>query len=283
MRQQSEAADRGCSGIRECSSNDIRHQFHNQCRCRARLYTPATVRQIPAGQRVTDITTSLTMSLAAAALVTTAVHLATDMLPNAADVAFFGTVTLMAAWALIVPAKMWEGRTGDTIVRRLIQGSLGLGVGAVAAILQQFLMLNESPLLHTDGDGVFNGGTIGRHSYAAEWSADDGRIYDVLRIVVSDSSLVVAGRQFSQDSFSNFVVSGDTVSGCRVVGDPAVFGTVGRDLGIGDFGCRAVVVRVDSAGRSTAFTGPGFRAGRSDAGSGSSPGRGRSGCGRSKM
>ncbi|MEJ7590703.1 MAG: protein kinase [Planctomycetaceae bacterium] len=128
----------------------------------AMIYTPATIRQIPGGQRATDMTTSLSVALAAAALVTTAVHLATDMLPNAADVAFFGTVTLIAAWALIVPAKMWEGSKGDTILRRLIQGSLGLGVGAVAAVLQQFLMLSETPLLHTDGDGAFNGGTIGR-------------------------------------------------------------------------------------------------------------------------
>ena len=127
-----------------------------------RLYTPATVRQIPVGQRVTDITTSLSMSLASAALVTTAVHLATDMLPNTADVAFFGIMTLVSAWVLIVPAKLWEGRTGDTVVRRLIQGSLGLGVGALAAILQQFLLLNESTLMRTEGEGVFNGGTIGR-------------------------------------------------------------------------------------------------------------------------
>lgn len=126
------------------------------------VYSPATVRQIPAGQRVTDVTTSLTISLAAASLVTTAVHLATDLLPNAADVAFFGTVTLLAAWALIVPAKIWEGRTGDSIVRRLILAGLGLGVGAVAAVLQQFLMLNDSLLLHVDGDGIFNHGTIGR-------------------------------------------------------------------------------------------------------------------------
>jgi len=126
------------------------------------VYTPATMRQIPAGQRVTDVTTSLTISLAAAALVTTAVHFATDLLPNAADVAFFGTVTLLAAWALIVPAKLWEGRTGDAIVRRLILAGLGLGVGAVAAVLQQFLMLNDSQLLHVDGDGIFNHGTIGR-------------------------------------------------------------------------------------------------------------------------
>ena len=104
----------------------------------------------------------MSISLAAAVLVTTAVYLATDMLPNIADVAFFGAVTLLAAWALIVPAKMWEGRTGDTFVRRLIQGCLGLAVGAVAAVLQQFLMLNESKLLQVDGDGVFDGGTIGR-------------------------------------------------------------------------------------------------------------------------
>ena len=128
----------------------------------ATVYTPTTVRQIPAGQRAADITTSLSVALAAAALVTAAVHLATDLLPNPADVAFFGTITLVAAWALIVPAKMWEGRTGDTFVRRLVQGSLGLGVGAVAAVLQQFLMLNETPLLHADGEGVFNGGNIGR-------------------------------------------------------------------------------------------------------------------------
>ena len=127
-----------------------------------KLYTPATVRQIPNGQRATDVTSSMSVALAAAGLVTTAVHLATDMLPNPADIAFFGTATLIAAWALIVPAKMWEGRTGDKIVRRLIQGSLGLGVGAIAAVLQQFLMLDETQLLHTDGDGAFNGGSFGR-------------------------------------------------------------------------------------------------------------------------
>jgi serine/threonine protein kinase len=125
-------------------------------------YTPATARQIPVGQRAADITTSLSISLAAAALVTIAVHLATEMLPNAVDVAFFGIVTLIAAWVLIVPAKLWEGRTGDNVIRRLIQGGLGLGVGALAFVLQQFLLLNESPLMQTDGVGVFNEGTLGR-------------------------------------------------------------------------------------------------------------------------
>lgn len=132
-----------------------------------RVYTPATVRQIPAGQRATDITTSLTVSLAAAALVTVAVHLATDMLPNPADVAFFGTVTLIAAWVLIIVSKLWEGRTGDTFLRRLTLGTLGLAVGAGAAVLQRFLMLGETALLHTDGTGVFSGGRIGTMNIVA--------------------------------------------------------------------------------------------------------------------
>ncbi|MBL8809886.1 MAG: serine/threonine protein kinase, partial [Planctomycetaceae bacterium] len=103
-----------------------------------RNYSPATTRQIPKGQRAVDITTSLSVSLAAVALVTAAIHLATEILPNPADVAFFASTILLASWALIVPAKLWEGRTGDPVVRRIVQGALGLGVGAVAAVIQNF-------------------------------------------------------------------------------------------------------------------------------------------------
>jgi hypothetical protein len=62
----------------------------------ARSYSPATMRQIPASQRMVDITTSLSISLAAVILVTAAVHLATPLLPGVIDVAFFGVVTLLA-------------------------------------------------------------------------------------------------------------------------------------------------------------------------------------------
>jgi hypothetical protein len=129
-----------------------------------RVYTPLTLRQIPVGQRAADITTSLTLSLFAVALVTAAVHLATPLLPKSVDVAFFGTVTLVAACVLIVPAKMWEGKASDNLLRRLIQGALGLCVGAFAFGVQRFLMLSDTPLLHTEGDGVFSGSDLGRIS-----------------------------------------------------------------------------------------------------------------------
>ena len=127
-----------------------------------RIYTPATLRQIPGGQRVTDMTTSLSVSMAAVVLVTVAVHYATALLPDFVDVIFFGVVTLLAAWTLILPAKFWEGRSGDAIVRRLIQGSLGIGIGAVAYSLQKFLMLDDVQLLQANVEGAINQGRLGR-------------------------------------------------------------------------------------------------------------------------
>lgn len=129
-----------------------------------RSYSPATMRQIPAAQRMVDITTSLSISLAAVILVTAAVHLATPLLPNVIDVAFFGVVTLLAAIGLIIPAKLWEGKSGDAFIRRMFQGAIGMGVGAVAFALQRFLMFGDVRLLHSEGDGIFNGGKLGRIS-----------------------------------------------------------------------------------------------------------------------
>jgi hypothetical protein len=129
-----------------------------------RSYSPATMRQIPAAQRMVDITTSLSISLAAVILVTAAVHLATPLLPKVIDVAFFGVVTLLAAIGLIIPAKLWEGKSGDAFIRRMFQGAIGMGVGAVAFTLQRFLMFGDVRLLHSEGDGIFNGSKLGQIS-----------------------------------------------------------------------------------------------------------------------
>ena len=127
-----------------------------------RNYSPATLRQIPGGQRAIDVTTSLSVSLAAVVLVTTAVHFATPLLPGIADIAFFGCVTLIAAASLIVPAKLWEGNASDNLLRRLVQGTIGIGVGAVAFGLQKFLMLGDMSLLHAEATGFFSGNELGR-------------------------------------------------------------------------------------------------------------------------
>ncbi|MEQ9406704.1 MAG: protein kinase [Fuerstiella sp.] len=118
-----------------------------------RVYTPATLRKISKTQRATDLSTSVSVSLAAAALVTIAVFLTTDLLRDASQAVYFGAVTMLAAWGLIVPSKLWEGRPGDSFTRRLCLGTVGLGVGFSAAVLPQYLLIDRE-LLFRGSPGV---------------------------------------------------------------------------------------------------------------------------------
>lgn len=111
-----------------------------------RIYTPATLRRLSRRQRATDLSTSVTVSLAAAVLVTLAIYLTTDLITNIAQAVYFGTITMLAAWAVIIPSKLWEGQAGDSFSRRLTLGSIGLGVGYLAAILPNYLLIEQDPL-----------------------------------------------------------------------------------------------------------------------------------------
>lgn len=114
------------------------------------VYTPATARTITKRQRATDVSTSVSMSLVATALVTTAVFFTTDLLADTAQAVYFGTITMLAAWALIVPSKLWEGVAGDNFSRRLVLGGLGMGVGLVAAVLPRYLLIDRTALFQSD-------------------------------------------------------------------------------------------------------------------------------------
>ena len=125
-----------------------------------RVFTPATTRTISKRQRATDLSTSVSVSLAASALVTVAVFLTTGLLQNAAQAVYFGTITMLAAWALIIPSKLWEGRSGDSFTRRLLLGGMGLGVGFVAAVLPHYLLISHQPLFHGDRSAEYSLGRI---------------------------------------------------------------------------------------------------------------------------
>lgn len=108
--------------------------------------TPATSRRLTKQQRMTDLWTSLSMSLVAATLVTVAVYLTTNLLRTPPQAIYFGSITLVAAWALIVPSKLWEGRPGDNFTRRLALGGIGLGVGFVASTMAHYLLIDQETL-----------------------------------------------------------------------------------------------------------------------------------------
>ena len=120
---------------------------------RDRVYTPATLRKIAKNHRATDMSTSISLSLAASALVTTAVFLTTNLLKDSAQAVYFAAITMLASWALIIPSKIWEGRTGDSFTRRLCLGTLGLGVGFLAAVLPEYLLISRDALFHGSHNG----------------------------------------------------------------------------------------------------------------------------------
>ena len=112
----------------------------------SRVYTPATLRKISKSQRASDMFTSLTVSLAASALVTIAVFFTTALLKDASQATYFGAITMLAAWGLIIPSKLWEGRSGDCLTRRSCLGAVGLGVGFLAAVLPEYLLIDTDAL-----------------------------------------------------------------------------------------------------------------------------------------
>ncbi|MEZ6132863.1 MAG: serine/threonine-protein kinase [Planctomycetaceae bacterium] len=168
-----------------------------------RVYTPATLRTMSIRQRTTDISTSISVSLAATAVVTLAVFLTTDLLQNAAQAVYFGTVTMLASCSLIVPSKLWEGRSGDSFTRRLCLGGLGLGVGFVAAVLPKYLLIQS--------EALFRGASTGREVLVGRVILADGSgIPTVACFMVFFAALFAIRRWWWQvDSFrrSRFRVS----------------------------------------------------------------------------
>jgi len=59
---------------------------------------------------------------------------------------YFGVITMLASWAILVPSKLWEGRTGDMLFRRLTLASLGAGIGYIAWLLPHYMMIAEDTL-----------------------------------------------------------------------------------------------------------------------------------------
>ncbi|HWB12467.1 MAG TPA: serine/threonine-protein kinase [Pirellulales bacterium] len=53
-------------------------------------------------------------------------------------------VSTLGSWLVLIPSKLWEGREGDSTLRRLMLMVLGLGLGAAAWSLKDFLLVSLS-------------------------------------------------------------------------------------------------------------------------------------------
>lgn len=104
--------------------------------------------------RLRDMNFSAAAALPFVVVVTASLFFLTDVIPRASEAVFFGITTLICVWALLIPAKLWEGVAGEGLLRRSLQFSAGVVVGLLVWWLQDFLLLSDADIFHTDGSGL---------------------------------------------------------------------------------------------------------------------------------
>ncbi|MFM7056779.1 MAG: serine/threonine protein kinase [Planctomycetota bacterium] len=118
------------------------------------LSAPTTSASLVLRDRLRDMNFSAAAALPAVLVVTASLFFLTNVIPEASQAVFFGLTTLICVWVLLIPAKLWEGAGGETLLRRSLQFAAGVLVGLLVWCLQDFLLLSEADIFHTDGSGV---------------------------------------------------------------------------------------------------------------------------------
>ncbi|MFQ5730982.1 MAG: serine/threonine-protein kinase [Planctomycetaceae bacterium] len=116
--------------------------------------TPSTPRDVSLRTRATELTGSLSFAVLATAILTAAAVILLPVFQSPARIALFATGTLVASWAVLMTAKMYEGTRVGGGHRRFMQFLAGGVVGAVVYGLHQFLLVQFDRLdfsTHTTG------------------------------------------------------------------------------------------------------------------------------------
>jgi eukaryotic-like serine/threonine-protein kinase len=104
-----------------------------------RHFAPETLRHVSFLQRTAELTGSMSVATLCGAAIAGGFFLSGQF--DASMAVFFGAVTTMTAWAAMLPGKLWEGRGGNGLARRLMTGLLGCLVGVAAFSLDKSMML----------------------------------------------------------------------------------------------------------------------------------------------
>ena len=115
--------------------------------------TPETLRRITARQRASQLSGSLTIAALASAIITGALGAMGFVKDLPAALLFAGT-SIVGSWGVLSASKLIEGTSMDKSIRRLLQGAIGVPVGAAAYGLDQFLLVDYT---HEDMGGRYYG------------------------------------------------------------------------------------------------------------------------------
>jgi hypothetical protein len=101
----------------------------------------------PPRERLTELLGSLLGGALVALAMSVVMALVGGFLGRAVEMeqwAWLALVGIAGTWAVLVPAKFWEGARGEPVLRRFIMMVIGLGLGLAAYAMADFLMVHLS-------------------------------------------------------------------------------------------------------------------------------------------
>lgn len=108
-------------------------------------------------ERLADLAGSMILAAAVAAVMSLVVTLLSgDVAIKREQYAWLTLVSALGSWCVLVPAKIWEGTSGDQTLRRVTMLVAGLAVGAAAFGAAEALKVEfgDSPDLHIEKTGL---------------------------------------------------------------------------------------------------------------------------------
>ncbi|HVX14605.1 MAG TPA: serine/threonine-protein kinase [Pirellulales bacterium] len=91
--------------------------------------------------RIEELSGSLLASSAAAAVMSVFLSVIHAKALEPGEFAWLLLVSTLGSWLVLIPSKFWEGREGDSTLRRLTLMVLGMGLGAAAWAVKDFLFV----------------------------------------------------------------------------------------------------------------------------------------------
>ncbi len=101
-------------------------------------------------ERVADLAGSMILAAAIGAVMSlVGVVLRGDAIEQE-QYAWLTLVSVVGAWAILIPAKLWEGTSGDQTLRRVTMLVIGLGMGGASYVAANYLQVKfpDSPMRH---------------------------------------------------------------------------------------------------------------------------------------
>lgn len=92
--------------------------------------------------RLTELSSSMTVSALCAGLVSLALWWLNAFVVSPTQAVFFAVGTTLGSWAALIPSKLWEGRADNGVARRLTTMFCGTSVGVALFALSDFLHMD---------------------------------------------------------------------------------------------------------------------------------------------